>query len=290
MTTTFAVSAATGQLGNLAVQALLDQGVPSDSVVATTRSPDRAEQLARLGVTVREADYLRPESLAAAFAGVDRLLLISSNSEPRLAQHANAVKAATQAGVNVIAYTSVLNAESTTMQLAADHQATEELLRDSGTAYVLLRNGWYTENYTQDLELVLEHGISESAGDGRVALAPRADFAEAAAIVLTGGAEHAGRAYELAGDDTPSLDELAALIARESGREVAYQRLTVDAYTDVLTAAGVPAPMNAIYADASAAIERGELLNESGDLARLLGRPTTPVAETVRAAVQRLQS
>jgi NAD(P)H dehydrogenase (quinone) len=282
--TTIAVTAATGQLGRLVVDALIDRGVAPGSIVAAVRTPSKASDLADRGVDVREADYTRPDTLAAALRGVDRVLLISSSEVgQRDAQHANVIAAAEDAQVSLLAYTSILNADTTTMQLAAEHQATEARLRDSDLDVVLLRNGWYTENYTDQLATTLEHGLAGSAGDGRVAPATRRDFAEAAAEVLAGDG-HAGRAYELAGDAGLTMDELAALIADATGQDVQYADLPVDAYAEILAGAGLPAPINGIIADSSAAIGRGELTTDSGDLARLIGRPTTPVVETVRAA------
>jgi NAD(P)H dehydrogenase (quinone) len=283
---TIAVTAATGKLGRLVVDALLRRGVEPSSIVAAVRTPAKADDLAARGVEVREADYTRPDTLRTALAGVDRLLLVSSSEVGhRDEQHANVIAAAQEAGVGLLAYTSILNADTTTMQLAAEHQATEARLRDSGLPIVLLRNGWYTENYTEQLATTLEHGLAGSAGDGLVAPATRADYAEAAAAVLAEDG-HEGAAYELAGDTPLTLTELAAIVAETTGRDVAYTDLPVDAYAEILAGAGLPAPLNAVIADSSAAIGRGELTTTSGDLARLIGRPTTPVADTVRAAAQ----
>lgn len=281
---TIAVTAATGHLGRLVVEALLERGVDPASIVAAVRTPARASDLAARGVDVREADYTRPDTLATALAGVDRLLLVSSSAVgERDAQHANVIAAAKEAGVALLVYTSVVNAGTTTMRLAAEHQATERRLQDSGLDVVLLRNGWYSENYTDQLATTLEHGLVGSAGEGRVAPAARRDFAEAAAAVLTGDG-HAGRAYELAGDHAVTMPELAAVISEATGRDVQYTDLPVEAYTEILAGAGMTAPLDGIIADSSAAIGRGELTTGSGDLARLIGRPTTPVAETVRQA------
>ncbi|WP_026910862.1 SDR family oxidoreductase [Patulibacter minatonensis] len=282
--TTIAVTAATGQLGRLVVAALLDRGVEPGSIVAAVRTPEKAADLAALGVDVREADYTRPDTLVAALQGVDRVLVISSDQiGDRAASQANVVAAAEQAGVALLAYTSILNADSTAMLLAADHRATEARLRESDLPVVLLRNGWYTENYTGQLATTLEHGLVGASGDGRVQVAPRKDFAEAAAIVLTGDG-HEGRTYELAGDDELSMPELATLFADATGREVAYQDVPVPVLAEILAGAGLPAPLNEILADSSAGVGRGELQNGSGDLARLLGRPTTPAVDTVREA------
>lgn len=284
--TTIAVTGATGQLGRLVVSSLLDRGVDPARVVAVVRDPAKAADLAERGVEVRVADYTEPDALRAAFAGVDRLLLVSSSVVgQRDAQHANVIAAAEAAGVALLAYTSILNADATTMQLAAEHQATERRLAASSLPTVLLRNGWYVENYTGQLGVVYEHGLVGSGGDGRFQPAARADYAEAAAAVLVSDDGQAGRVYELAGDESVTLADVAAAIADASGRSVPYVDLPVDAYADVLAGAGLLHPVNEILADSSAAIARGELASDSGDLRRLLGRPTRPVAEVIREIV-----
>lgn len=283
---TIVVTAATGQLGRLVVEALLERGADPGSIVAAVRTPAKAADLAARGVEVREADYTKPETLGPALAGADRVLLISSSEVgERDAQHANVIAAAEAEGVGLLAYTSVLNAATTTMSLAAEHQATEARLQASALPTVLLRNGWYTENYTDQLAATLEHGLVGSAGDGRVSPAARRDFAEAAAAVLLGDG-HEGRAYELAGDEALTMAEIAGLVGAATGREVAAVDVPVDAYAEILAGAGLPSPVNEIIADSSAAIGRGELTDASGDLARLIGRPTTPVADTIRGAVE----
>ncbi|HLA63563.1 MAG TPA: hypothetical protein VK610_04000, partial [Rhodothermales bacterium] len=192
---------------------------------------------------------------------------------------------ARRAGVGLIAYTSAPHADTTPMKLAAEHRATEEMLAESGVPYVLLRNGWYTENYTRDLAATLGHGvILGSAGEGRVSAAARADYAEAAAAVVAGEG-HEGAIYELGGDESFTMADLAAEITRLSGTEVVYRDLPVAAYEEALVGFGLPAPVAAIYADADAAIAQGALLTESGDLRRLIGRPTTPLAETLAGAL-----
>ncbi|WP_210495741.1 SDR family oxidoreductase [Patulibacter sp. SYSU D01012] len=285
--TTIAVTGATGHLGRLAVLALLDRGVEPSSIVAAVRTPASAQDLADRGVQVREADYGRPETLQAALAGVDRLLLVSGNEVGRRASgHRNVIDAAKTAGVSLVAYTSILNAGDTTMKLAGEHQETEEALRASGVPFVLLRNGWYTENYTAALAPTLEHGalLGASTGEGRVAPAARQDYAEAAAVVLTGEG-HEGQAYELAGDRALTLPELASVIADAAGQPVAYAPMAADEYAGVLAGAGVPAPMAEILADSDLGIDRGELVTDRDDLRRLIGRPTTPVEETIAAAL-----
>lgn len=280
------VTGATGHLGRLAIEALLARGVPPNRIAALARTPAKAADLTAKGVEVRRADYAEPETLAAGLAGTERLLLVSG-SEPgqRLAQHRNVVAAAAAAGVGLLAYTSVLKADTTGVGLAVDHKATEAVIRDSGLAYVFLRHGWYMENYTGNLAPALAHGVLRgSAGDGRISAATRADFAEAAAAVLTGDG-HAGNAYELGGDTPFTMTELAAEISARSGKPVAYQDLPAEDYTKALVAAGLPEPVAAMLADNDLAVARGDLFTDSGHLSTLIGRPTTPLAHAVTAAL-----
>jgi NAD(P)H dehydrogenase (quinone) len=281
------VTAATGHLGRLVVENLLSRGVPAAEIVAGARSPQKAADLAALGVQVREADYTNPGTLAAAFAGATKLLLISSNEiGQRFDQHRNAVAAAHAAGVGLIAYTGILNADTTGVGLAAEHNATEELIRESGLPFTLLRNGWYLENYDAAIGQGLEHGaILGSAGDGRLAAATRADFAAAAAAVLTGDG-HAGKAYELGGDAPFTMSDLAAEVSRQSGKEVAYRDLPAEEYVKVLVGVGLPEPVAAMLADSDLGIARGDLTTDSGDLRRLIGRPTTSVTDYVATVLK----
>jgi NAD(P)H dehydrogenase (quinone) len=283
--TTIAVTGATGQLGRLVVAALLDRGVPAQNIIAAVRTPEKAADLAAQGVQVRHADYGRPETLAPALEGADRVLLISGTPGDRVAQHANVIDAAKQAGVELLAYTGILNADTTTMLLAADHQATEQLIKDSGLPYAFLRNGWYTENSLMELEATLAHGFTGASGKGRFTPAARADFAEAAAAVLTDHAHATNVAYELGGDEALTMDETAALLSDATGQSIAYTDMPVEQYAAVLAGAGVPEPVAQVLADASAAIARGELITDSGDLQRLLGRPSTPVEHTFAQAL-----
>ncbi|BBN94847.1 NmrA family transcriptional regulator [Deinococcus grandis] len=283
-TTTIAVTGATGQLGRLTLQALLDRGVPAGNLVALVRDPAKAADLAAQGVQVRQADYKQPETLRAALNGVNRLLLVSSNDfDDRVGQHRNVINAARDAGVGLIAYTSILNADRSEMILAGDHKATEALLRDSGVPFTLLRNGWYTENY--DLKGAVKNGaILGAAGTHALNPAPRRDYAEAAAAVLSTDG-HAGQTYELAGDEAVTLADLAAEVARQSGQPVAYHDLSADEYARTLAGFGVPEGFAHVLADSDTGITRGELASESRDLSRLIGRPTTPTTQAVRDAL-----
>lgn len=282
---TIVITGATGQLGRLVVEALLENNVPASQIVAVGRDLARIADLADRGVQVLPVDYSDPESLRQAFAGAEKVLLISgSEVGQRLEQHRNAITAARDAGVGLVAYTSIANAGNTNMQLATEHEATEAALHESGLPYVLLRNSWYLENYTAQLETYRQHGaVLGSAGEGRVSAATRADYARAAASVLLKDGQ-AGKVYELGGDVPFTLTELAAEVGAATDRHVQYQDLPVEQYTGVLVGAGLPEAYAAILADSDLGIARGELLVTSGDLSALIGRPTTSMREAVWAA------
>ncbi|MGW1296753.1 SDR family oxidoreductase [Streptomyces sp. NPDC002533] len=279
------VTGATGALGRLVVDALLTE-VPAGEVVAVVRDKEKAAALAARGVELRIADYSKPETLAGAFRSGDRVLLISgSEVGERVAQHAAVIDAAKAAGVAQLAYTGILGGPDADFTLADEHRATEQLILDSGLPYTFLRNGWYTENYTANLAPVLEHrAVVANAGEGRIASATRADYAAAAAAVLTGDG-HLNTAYELSGDTAWSLAEYAAVISELTGETIAYKNVPAAVHQEILVGAGLPEFFAAILVDVDEAIERGRLAGTSGDLARLIGRPTTPLAETVRAAL-----
>ncbi|MER7773572.1 SDR family oxidoreductase [Streptomyces sp. NPDC096191] len=279
------VTGATGHLGRHVVRQLLEK-VPADQVTAVVRDRDKAADLAADGVRLAVADYNAPETFDGLFASGDRVLLISGNEfdKGRVQQHTVVIDAAKKAGVALLAYTSAPS--SLKAALADDHRATEDVLVRSGVPYVLLRNGWYHENYTEQLAPVLEHGaVVQAAGDGRISSASRADYAAAAVAVLTGEG-HENKAYELGGDEAWGYAEYAAELSRQTGKEIAYTPVSAEAYTGILTGAGLPAPLAAILAGVEDSIEKGELVVTSGDLSRLTGRPTTPLAEAVAAAVR----
>ncbi|MFD6378001.1 SDR family oxidoreductase [Streptomyces albidoflavus] len=285
------VTGATGSLGRLVVDELLRGGAPAGRIVALARDERKAAPLAALGVEVRLADYDRPETLKAAFGAGDRVLLVSgSEIGRRVPQHTAVVEAATRAGVAQFAYTSVLGGPEADFELAREHQVTEKLILESGLPYTLLRNGWYSEVYTEQLAAALEHGaVTGSAPrEGRIASAPRADYAAAAAAVLTGEG-HLNTAYELSGDTAWSLPEYAALVSEATGREIVYREIPAEAHLAIFTGAGLPEELAAILVDVDRAIGRGLLAATPGDLARLIGRPTTPVAATVADAVATLK-
>lgn len=283
---TLLVSGASGRLGRLVVEALLQRGTAASDIVATARSIEAVTDLAAQGVVVRRADYTDPGSLKEAFVGVDRAVLVSSSAVgERVEQHRNVIAAAAEAGSELLVYTSILHAGTSGMALAAEHKVTEQLLADSGVPHVLLRNSWYLENYTEQLAVALEHGVVlGAAGDGRVSAASRADYARATASVLTGG-DHAGKVYELAGNDAFTLAEYAAALAEASGVQVVYQDLPRDEYAAALVGAGVPEPFAQILADSDQGIARGELFSTSDDLTRLIGRPPTSLAQALRSAL-----
>ncbi|MFH8514789.1 SDR family oxidoreductase [Streptomyces gelaticus] len=279
------VTGATGELGRLVVEQLLAT-VPASEIAAVVRNGEKAAPLAARGVELRVADYDRPESLQNVFRAGDRVLLISgSEVGRRVPQHTAVIDAAEAAGVAQLAYTGILGGPDADFRLAAEHKATEQLILDSGLPHTFLRNGWYTENYTANLAPVLAHGaVVANAGDGRVASATRADYAAAAAAVLTGEG-HIGAAYELSGDVAWSLAEYAAEISKATGKEITYRNVPAAVHQEILVGAGVPEFFAEILVDVDEAIKRGLLAATSGDLARLIGRPTTPLARTVAAAV-----
>ncbi|MGW1889297.1 SDR family oxidoreductase [Streptomyces sp. NPDC002004] len=280
------VTGATGHLGRLVIDGLLAARVPAEQITAVVRSKEKATDLAARGVTLHIADYNTPETLRGAFAAGDRVLLISgSEIGQRVPQHQAVVDAARAAGVALLAYTGVLGGPDADFRLASEHKATERAILDSGLPYAFLRNGWYHENYTENLAPALAHGsVVASAGEGRVASAARADYAAAAVAVLT-GTGHENKAYELSGDTAWSFAEYAAEVARQSGRDVTYANVPGEQHLKVLTGAGVPEPVAAILVDVDTAVERGLLARSTGDLARLIGRPTTPVSEAIKVAL-----
>lgn len=280
------VTGATGQLGRLVIEQLLQRGVPASGIVAAVRNPAKAADLAARGVQLREADYGKPETLARAFAGAERLLLISSSElGARLPQHQAVIAAARAARVGQLVYTSLLHAERSPLGLAAEHRATEEAIAAAGLPHVLLRNGWYTENYLASVPAALQHGaFIGSAGAGRIASATRADYAAAAAVVLTQPIG-ASRVYELAGDSAYTLAELVAELNRQTGKSVRYQDLPQAEFAAALLGAGLPRPVAELLADSDAGAAKGALFDDSRQLSRLIGRPTTPLAAALQAAL-----
>lgn len=279
------VTGATGALGRLVIEQLKTQ-VPAARIVALVRDVSKA---APLGVAARAFDYgSKPEALTAVLSGVDTLLLISgSEVGQRAAQHRNVIAAAKAAGVKFIAYTSVLHAATSALSLAEEHRVTEAELKSSGIPHALLRNGWYTENYLSSLGQSLAAGaIIGSAGAGRIAAATRADFALAAAVVVTDPQAHAGKTYELAGDSAFTLAELAKEVSAQVGKVVPYSDLPPEKYTEILTAAGVPAVWAQGLPQFDVEASKGALFDDSKQLSALIGRPTTTLAAAVKDALK----
>lgn len=277
-----AVTGATGQLGVYVVEELKKR-VPTENIVALVRTPEKASAL---GVEVRAFDYTKPEVMTEALAGIDRLLLISSNEiGQRANQHFNVIEAAGKAGVNWMVYTSLLHADSSTLNLAGEHLTTEEALKASGIDYTILRNGWYTENYTGSIGGALAGGaFIGSAGNGKISSAPRADYAEAAAVVITDEC-HKGKEYELAGDEYYTLADLASELSKQTGKNIPYKNLPETEYANILESFELPAGLASAIASWDVAASKGDLLDDSRQLSALIGRPTTPMAESVRAAL-----
>lgn len=284
--TTYAVTGATGQLGRLVVEELLARGTTPADVVALVRSPQKASDLAAQGVTVREADYDRPETLAPALAGVDALLLVSgSDIGQRERQHRAVVDAAVAAGVGRVVYTSVLRADTTDLPVAPEHVVTEELLRTSGLPTTLLRNGWYTENYASVIGQARATGVITSAtGGAPVAAAARTDYAAAAAAALLDPST-AGRTYELGG--TPfTYDDLAVALTEVLGRPVQHQAVSADELAAGLRSAGLDEGLAGFLVAVDGATARGALDTDPAPLAELAGRPSTPLVDVLRGLAQ----
>ncbi|MFJ5293020.1 SDR family oxidoreductase [Streptomyces sp. NPDC088348] len=284
------ITGASGHLGRLTVDQLLAAGTPPEQIVATGRDTSKLGDLAQNGVVVRRADFADPGTLDDAFAGADTLLLVSTTTVGERFDNArNAIDAARRAGVSRIVYTSILNASAAQMTLADAHRRTEEYLRASGAPFVILRNGWYLENYTDQLPMITQyHALLGSAHDGRVSAAGRRDLAAAAAAVLTQDG-HLAATYELGG--TPfTLAELAATFSEVLGTHIDYLDMPVADYTATLTGAGLPPEMAAAVADADAGLARGELFTDSDDLVKLIGRPATTAREAVRNAADAEES
>jgi NAD(P)H dehydrogenase (quinone) len=278
------VTGATGQLGRLVIASLLKQ-IPAAQIVAAVRQPSRAADLAAQGLKVRQADYSSPASLDTAFQGAEKILLISSSEVgQRAAQHQNVVDAAKRAQVSLLAYTSLLHADSSPLLLAAEHRETEAYLKASGVPHVLLRNGWYSENYLASISPALQHGAFIGAAGEGIASAARADYAEAAASVLMLPAQ-AGKVYELAGDTAYTLAEFAAELSRQAGKTVPYVNLPEAEYKAALLGAGLPDGLAQVLADSDAGAARGALFDDQHQLSALIGRPSTPLPTLMAAAL-----
>ena len=279
---TIAITGATGQLGRLVIENLKAK-VGAENIVALARNADKA---ADLDVAVRVADYDEPDTLVYALADVDTVLLISSSEiGKRSAQHRAVIDAAVANGVKQIAYTSILNADASTLELAVEHRETEALIKASGLAYTFLRNGWYTENYTGSLAGAVQAGVVVgAAGDGRISSATRADYAEAAATVLAGDA-FKNDTLELAGDTSFTLSDLAAEVSRQSGKDIPFNNLPISEYAGVLASVGLPEPLAQFFAATDFEVSKGALYHEGTELSDLIARPTTPLSQSVAQAL-----
>ena len=280
-----AITGATGQLGQHVIESLL-KTVPASQIVAIVRNPAKATALSQQGITVRQADYSDEAAFTTALQGINKLLLISSSEVgQRAPQHRNVINAAKAAHVKFIAYTSLLHADTSPLGLADEHVATEQMLAESGIAYALLRNGWYTENYLASAPAALEHGVFiGAAGEGKIASATRADYAAAAARVISEDG-HAGKTYELAGDAGWTLSQLAAELAKQSGKKVVYQNLSEADFAAALKGVGLPAGLADMLADSDTGASKGGLFDDSHTLSKLIGRPTTSLADSVKGIV-----
>ncbi|EJF07909.1 MULTISPECIES: SDR family oxidoreductase [Pontibacter] len=276
------ITGATGQLGRLVVTRLKAKVEP-ENIIALVREPQKAEGM---GVEVREADYTKTETLDSALQGIDTLLLISSSEVgQRAAQHKNVIEAAKKAEVKRIVYTSLLHADTSLLSLAEEHRATERMIKDSGIAYTILRNGWYTENYTGSVQGAIAGGaFIGSAGEGKISSASREDYAEAAVAVLT-SLGHGGKVYELAGDEAYTLSDLADEISRQTSKDIPYKNLPEADYAAALAGYGLPDSMAKAIAGWDVAASNGALYDDSRQLSKLIGHPTTPMADSVAEAL-----
>ncbi|EOX7623446.1 SDR family oxidoreductase [Proteus mirabilis] len=278
-----AITGATGLLGQHVIENLL-QTVPANQIVAFARDVKKGSSLSQKGVLVRQADYNDKASLITALQGADKLLLISSSEVgKRTIQHRNVIEAAKSADVQFIAYTSILHADRSPLSLHVEHVETEKMLADSGISYTLLRNGWYTENYLASVPAALEHGVFlGAAGDGKIASATRADYALAAARVISEEG-HIGKVYELAGDEAWTLEQLAKELTKQSGKQVIYNNLSQADFVAALKTAGLPDKLSNMLADSDIGASKGGLFDDSHTLSKLIGRRTTTLAESIKA-------
>lgn len=283
-----AVTGANGQLGQLAINELLKR-TSKENIIALVRNPENAGTFSEQGIQVRHADYNRTDTLKSALKGVEKLLLISgSEIGQRTAQHKAVISAAKQAGVALLAYTSLLNTDTSSMLLSAEHKETEAAIRASGLSAVILRNGWYNENYTGNLDAVLANkAVVGAGGKGKITPAARLDYAEAAAVVLTSESSHAGKVYELAGDHAFTQADYATEIANQTKQDIAYKVLNKTDYQGLLVQIGLPEGFAQMLADSDAQMIKGDLFDDSHTLSQLIGRPTTSIKTSIKQALTR---
>lgn len=276
------ITGATGQLGSLVVEQLKKRGY-TDNLVALVRSTEKAKSL---GIEAREFDYNSPESLEKALIGIDRLIFISANEiGQRARQHKNVIDAAKKLNVNWVVYTSLLRADSSSLNLADEHLITEQELKNSGLDFTILRNGWYTENYTASIPAAVQNGaFIGSAGDGKISSAARLDYAEALAIVIT-NTDHKGKVFELSGDESYTLTNLAAELSKQTEKTIPYNNLPEEAYAGILLQVGLPEGLAKGLASWDVSASKGDLFNDNHQLSKLLGRPTTPLSKSISEAL-----
>jgi NAD(P)H dehydrogenase (quinone) len=272
------VTGATGQLGRIVIDKLKKR-IPGENIIALVRSPGKASDME---VEIREFDYTRTENHSEALGNIDHLLLISgSDVGQRAIQHRIVIDSAKNAGVNWIVYTSILHADTSSISLAGEHLETERALKASGIPYTILRNGWYTENYTNSVQNAIKGGaFIGSAGDGKISSAVRDDYADAAVAVLTGDNQQ-GKVYELAGDESYTLSDLAAEISRQTGKNIPYRNLPENEYSDMLKGFGIPEDIAEAIAGWDISASKGDLYDNSHQLSKLIGRPTTSLSKAV---------
>lgn len=282
-----AVTGASGQLGQKVIQSLLAK-TGAQNILALVRNPEQLASFEAMGVQARIADYEKPETLESALAGVEKLLLISSSAVgQRATQHQAVIDAAKAAEVQLLAYTSILKADTSPLMLAQEHKVTEAAIEASGMPSVILRNGWYTENYTQQIQGILEQGAVVGAADqGVFSTASRQDYADAAVAVLTSNEDQTGKVYELAGDTGFTLEQFSVEVAKQYEQSITYSHLDESDFAQLLIdAAGLPEGFAKALADSEAQAAKGWLEDESQTLSQLIQRPTTPLAESVKAAL-----
>eukprot|EP01039_Chlorochromonas_danica_P005975 gene5975-biopygen2920 len=284
-----AVTGANGQLGRLVVKHLVKQAGAGVKIIAAVRSPSRAADLAELGIEVRKADYTEPASLEEAFRGVSKLLLISSNEMgSRVEQHRNAIEAAKRCGVQLLVYTSLLRAPNSPLTTCTvEHGVSEEMLKGSGIPFIILRNGWYTENYLRCIPVALQHGaVMGAAGEGKISGAACEDYAEAAVSVLLSPESHVNQVYELAGDESFTLSEFAAELSAQAGRSIPYVNMSQSEYASALLGAGLPQAIADLIANCDGGACQGGLFEDGKQLSRLIGHGTTPLHVLIKRALQ----
>ena len=281
-----AVTGANGQLGKLVIQSLLEK-IDSSAIVALVRNLDKAQDLVKLGIQVRQADYSQPSTLAPALEGIEKLLLISSSElGQRAVQHQAVIEAVKSTEVSFLAYTSILNADSSPMILAQEHKLTEQAIHAAGIPAVILRNGWYNENFSQNLVGILQSGVIASAAqDGQFSCASRADYAQAAANVLISPQSHVGKTYELAGDYSFTQQEFANEVSKQSKQTIEYLNLSEKDLAQALVSHGLPENFANVLADSDTHAKEGWLFNDSGALSTLIGRSTTRISQSIKQAL-----